>query len=297
MSTNLHGILTPLVTPFGADGEIDEKLLRAVVDRTIEGGVHGVVANGTSGEFQTLTQAERRFVVETVVQQAAGRVPVVAQTGALTTREAVELTRHAEQAGADVAMVIAPYYDPLNLDAVKAYYRAVAESVDIPIMLYNIPSVTGVDLQADTIRELAEQCPNIKYVKNTSPDMAQAVQFVHELGDVVYTIVGWGTLALACFVEGAGLMAITANVVPGQLVAVYDAIQDKDLVRAQQLWNDLYPFVTGVDSAPYISATKYCLESVGLPVGDARLATGPIPESGKEFLAKITSHALTLPHA
>lgn len=297
MSTKLQGVLTPLVTPFGADGQIDEKQLRAVVDRSIDGGVHAVVANGTSGEFQTLTPAERRFVVETVVEQAAGRVPVVAQTGALRTEEAVELTRHAQEAGADVAMVIAPYYDPLSLDAVKAYYRTVAQSVDIPVMLYNIPSVTGVNLQVDTIREMAEQCPNIKYVKNTTPDMAQAVQFVHELGDLVGTIVGWDTLALSCFVEGAGIMAITANVVPGQMVAVYEAIQSGDLSRAQQLWRDLYPFVAGIDTEPYIAATKWCLESVGVPVGNTRISTTPISDAGKEFLAKLTSHALTLPSA
>ncbi|MFE4542695.1 dihydrodipicolinate synthase family protein [Arthrobacter sp. NPDC056727] len=297
MSKKLHGVLTPLVTPFGAEGQIDEGQLRAVVDRSIEGGVHGVVANGTSGEFQTLTNAERRFVVETVVDQAAGRVPVVAQTGALTAQEAVDLTRHAQEAGADVAMVIAPYYDPVSLDAVKAYYRTVAESVDIPIMLYNMPSVTGVNLQSDTIRELAQLCPNIKYVKNTSPDMAQAVQFVRELSDVIDTIVGWDTLALSCFVEGAGLMAITANVAPGQIVAVYDAIQNKDLARAQQLWSDLYPFVSGIDTEPFIAATKFCLKSVGVAVGGTRVPTTPISEAGKENLAKLTSHALTLPCA
>ncbi|MFK0008938.1 dihydrodipicolinate synthase family protein [Paenarthrobacter sp. NPDC090520] len=297
MTPKLTGVLTPLVTPFGADGQIDEKQLRAVVDRNIEGGVHGIVANGTSGEFQTLTNAERRFVVETVVDQAAGRVPVVAQTGALTTEEAIELTRHAQEVGADVAMVIAPYFDPLALDAVKAYYRAVAESVDIPVMLYNIPFVTGVNLQADTIRELAEQCPNIKYVKNTSADMAQSVQFIHELGDLVETIVGWDTLALACFVEGAGIMAITANVAPAQMVAVYNAVQNKDLDRARQLWNDLYPFVTGIDTEPFIAATKFCLESVGVPVGGTRISTAPISDSGKEFLSKLAAHALTLPGA
>lgn len=297
MTTKLHGVLTPLVTPFGTDGQIDIKQLRALVDRCIDGGVHGVVVNGTSGEFQILTNAERRLAVETVVEHTAGRVPVVAQTGALRTGEAVELTQHAQEVGADVAMVIAPYYDPLPLDAVKAYYQAVAESVEIPIMLYNIPSVTGVDLQADIIRGLAELCPNIDYVKNTSPNMAQAIQFVRELSDVVGTISGWDTLGLSCFVEGAGLMAITTNVAPSQIVAVYNAVQSGDLTRAQRLWTDLYPFISGIDSAPYIAATKWCLESVGLAVGETGISTTPLSEQTKEHLAQLTAQALTLPRA
>lgn len=294
MSTKLHGVLTPLVTPFGTDGRIDEKQLRVLVDRSIDGGVHGLVANGTSGEFQTLTPAERRLVVATVVEHAAGRVPVVAQTGALRTSEAVELTQHAQEVGADVAMVIVPYYDPLSLEAVKSYYRTVADSVEIPIMLYNMPSVTGVDLQVDTVGELAQQCPNIDYIKNTSPNMAQAVQFIRELGDEVGTFVGWDTLALSCFVEGAGLMAITANVVPAQLVAVYDAMQDGDLGRAQRLWKGVYPFVNGIDAEPFIAATKWCLETVGCSVGGTRISTAPLSAAGKERLAQLTSQALAL---
>ena len=297
MTTKLHGVLTPLITPFGTDGQVDDKQLRTVVDRSIDGGVHGVVVNGTSGEFQTMTASERRHVVETVVEHTAGRVPVVAQTGALRTSEAVELTRHAQEVGADVAMVIAPYYDPLSVDAVKAYYRSVADSVEIPIMLYNMPSVTGVDLQVDTIGELAQQCPNIIYVKNTSPNMAQAVQLVRELGDRVGTFVGWDTLALSSFVEGAGLMAATANVVPAQLVAVYDAVQAADLGQAQRLWKDVYPIVAAIDSEPFIAAIKWCLETAGCPVGATRISTSPISETSAQRLAQLTSDALALPRA
>ena len=130
MTQQLSGILTALATPFTADDRIDETLLRRLVDRSIDGGVAGVVACGSTGEFAAMSGAERRLLVETVVDQAAGRVPVVAQTGAVSTREAVELSRHAESVGASVLMVVAPYYEPLTLDETLTYLRTVAAGLN-----------------------------------------------------------------------------------------------------------------------------------------------------------------------
>ena len=152
MSQPLSGVLTALVTPFTDDGAIDEAVLRQVVDRNIDGGVHGVVACGSTGEFSALSGAERRFVVETVIDQSAGRVPVVAQTGAQSTAEAIELSQHAEKAGASVLMVVAPYYEPLSIEETKLYLRTVADSVSIPVMLYNLPVATGVNMTPDAGR-------------------------------------------------------------------------------------------------------------------------------------------------
>jgi 4-hydroxy-tetrahydrodipicolinate synthase len=188
-------------------------------------------------------------------------------------------------------MVIAPYYDPLSPDVVTAYYRSVADSVELPIMLYNIPSVTGVDLQPDIVAELAQRSPNIKYVKNTSPNMAQAVQLVREVG--VGTFVGWDTLALSSFVEGAGIMAVTANVIPAQLVAVYDAVQAGELQRAQLLWKEIYPLINAIDSEPFIAAVKWCLETVGCSVGLARIPASPLSEASSQRLAAMASDVLT----
>src|SRR5690349_22991915 len=135
----LQGVLTALATPFADDGRLDTDALRRLVDRGIDGGVHGVVACGSTGEFAALSHAERRHVVETVIDQAAGRVPVVAQTGAVSTAEAIELSRHAQDAGASVLMVVTPYYEALSLDETLRYLHDVAESVETPIMLYNLP--------------------------------------------------------------------------------------------------------------------------------------------------------------
>jgi 4-hydroxy-tetrahydrodipicolinate synthase len=202
MTSSLRGVLVALATPFAADGSVDVSRLRGLVDRTIDGGVHGVVACGSTGEFSALSSDERRLVVETVIDQTARRVPVVAQTGSTSTAEAIRLSKHAESAGADVVMPVAPFYEALSLEETRHYLRRVASSVSIPVMLYNLPAAVGVDLGADTVAELARQVDNIKYVKNTTPDMAQAAQLIHHYGDLVGTFVGWDTLILSSLVAG-----------------------------------------------------------------------------------------------
>ena len=132
------------------------------------------MACGSTGEFTAMTLDERRMVVETVVDQAAGRVPVIAQTGAAGTAEAIRLSRHASPSGADVIMLVAPYYEPLSVEETVTYLRAVAASVDIPMMIYNLPVATGVNLSPDTVGALAREVENIRYIKNTTIDMAQS---------------------------------------------------------------------------------------------------------------------------
>jgi 4-hydroxy-tetrahydrodipicolinate synthase len=242
MTVQLRGVLTALATPFAADGSVDEALLRAVVDRSIDAGVNGVVACGSTGEFSALSSDERRLVVETVVDQVAHRVPVIAQTGATSTAEAIRLSRHAQSAGADVVMPVAPYYEPLSVEETLTYLRAVAGSVDIPVMVYNLPVATGVDLDPDTVGALAREVDNIRYIKNTTVDMAQSAALIHNHGDVISTFVGWDSLLLSALAEGAaGVMAGTANVVPTELVAVYDAVSAGDLDGARRAWARVLP--------------------------------------------------------
>src|SRR4051812_37963061 len=222
MTVQLRGVLNALATPFAADGSVDETLLRALVDRSIEGGVHGVVACGSTGEFTALTADERRLVVETVVDQTARRVPVIAQTGATSTAEAIRLSRHAQSVGADVIMPVAPYYEALSVEETLTYLRAVAGSVDIPVMVYNLPMATGVDLHPDTVGALAREVENIRYIKNTTIDMAQSAQLIHNHGDVIETFVGWDSLLLAALAEGAaGVMAGGGDRLPREAVGVY----------------------------------------------------------------------------
>ena len=279
MTNSLHGVLVALATPASADGGLDETALRALVDRTIDGGVHGVVACGSTGEFTALTTEERRRVVEVVVDQTAGRVPVIAQTGDTSARKAIGLTQHAQASGVDVVMPVAPHYEALSLDETRQYLRRVAGSVQIPVMVYNLPHATGVDLDPEVIAGLAREVPNIRYVKNTSPDMTQAARLIHEYGDLVSTFVGWDTLILSSLVTGsAGVMAGTANVIPAELVAVYDRVKEGDVDAARAAWAKVYPFLEAAMSTSYIAAVKTAMEAIGHsagPVRDPLLPLGP----------------------
>ena len=293
MSSQLGGVLTALATPFASDGKIDENTLRRLVDRSIDGGVDGVVACGSTGEFAAMSGAERRFVIETVVDQTAKRVPVIAQTGAVSTAEAIELSRHAEAAGASVLMVVAPYYEPLSTEETIDYLKTVAAAVDIPIMLYNLPGATGVNLSPDTVGQLAREVDNIQYIKDTSADMAQAGQLIHRHGDVISTFVGWDSLLLAALTEGAaGVMAGTANVMPAHLVSIHRALSQGDLDRARREWAQLYPLMDAIMSASFIPAVKTALAAIGLPVGSPRK---PLSDLDPETAATISSLAAALP--
>jgi 4-hydroxy-tetrahydrodipicolinate synthase len=298
MTAQLRGVLTALATPFTENGNIDEASLQILVNRSIAGGVHGVVACGSTGEFSTLSSDERRLVVEIVVDQVAGRVPVIAQTGATSTAEAIRLSRHAQAAGADVVMTVAPYYEPLSLAETLSYLRAVAGSVDIPVMLYNLPVATGVDLDPDTVGALAREVPNIRYIKNTTVDLAQSARLIHHHGDVISTFVGWDSLLLAALAEGAaGVMAGTANVVPAELVAVYDAVSAGNLGQAREAWARVYPLIDAIMAQPFIAGVKAGLAAVGFPVGSPRAPVAALDSAAAARIAELAAALHPVPAA
>ena len=271
MSQDLKGVYSAVATPFTADEELDDKGLRALIDRTVAAGVHGLVPCGSTGEFATLTRGEREHVVEVVIEQSAGRVPVVPQTGATSTREAIELSQHAEKHGAAAIMVVAPYYEPFSIAEVKRYYADVAGSVAIPVMAYNLPAATGVNLTPQILGELIDEVPNIRYVKDTSGDFTAAAQLIHEYGEHVSVFVGWDTLFLAALLEGAaGSVIGAANVVPGELVSVYDAVQAGDLALARTRWEPLFPLVSTFIGGGYTAAIKGGLDLIGQSAGPQR---------------------------
>ena len=287
MTAQLRGVLTALAIPFAADGSIDTDLLRKIVDRSIDGGVHGVVACGSTGEFATMTNDERRLVVETVIDQAAGRVPVIAQTGAVATTEAIELSRHARGAGADALMLVTPYYEPLSEAETMRYLQRVAGSVDIPIMLYNLPGITGLNLTPEFVEQLVDVIPNIRYIKDTSGDMAQAGKLIHRLAGRIDTFIGWDSLLVASIAEGAaGVMAGTANIFPRELVSIYNALQANNLAQAQREWKQIYPLMDAIMSAPFIQAVKAALNAQGVPVGNPREPLLPLDAAASATIAR-----------
>ncbi len=281
MHAQLSGVLTALATPFTNDEQIDVTNLRRLVDRTIDGGVDGVVACGSTGEFAGMSNAERRLLVESVIEQTAGRVPVVAQTGAVSTAEAIGLSQHAQAAGASVLMVVTPYYEPLTLDETRRYLHTVAEHVDLPVMLYNLPGATGVNLAPSIVGQLAREVDNIRYIKDTSADMTQVGQLIHHHSDVISTFVGWDSFLLSALTEGAaGVMAGTANVIPAELVSIHRAVRAGEFERARAEWAQIYPLMDAMLSVPFVPAVKTALDAAGFPAGKPRsplLETDPLP--------------------
>src|ERR687897_2283282 len=194
MSEPFHGVLPALITPFTDDGgAIDTGALAAIVDRLIDAGATGLVPGGSTGEFTTLSHAERRELIDTTVGTAADRVPVVAGTGALSTRETVELSVHAEQAGAAAVMIVPPFYEALSWRELLAHYTAVADAIEIPIMYYNLPSASGVKLTAAQFREL--QGAGVACLKDTGGDAVAATELIQTDGPTLLN--GWDTTPFA----------------------------------------------------------------------------------------------------
>lgn len=290
MSAQLSGVLTALATPFTTDDRIDEAKLRFLVDRSIDGGVDGVVACGSTGEFAALSADERRLVVETVVEHTAGRVPVVAQTGATSTAEAIRTSRHAQECGADVLMLVTPYYEPLSLAETTGYIRTVAEAVEIPVMLYNIPAATGVNLDHETVGELARDVENIRYIKDSSGNMEQANQLIHHHAEHISTIIGWDALILAALTEGAaGVMAGAANVAPREIVAVHQAVTAGDFEKARAEWNRIYPLIDVLLSTAFVPGIKAALDLLGHPIGTPRRPTADLDPASLARLEKLVA--------
>ena len=273
-----HGVLPALITPFSDDGaEIDADALTANVERLIRGGVAGLVPGGSTGEFTTLTGAERRELVELTVAAAAGRVPVVAGSGALSTRETVELSVHAEQSGAAAVMIVPPFYDALGWRELLAHYAAVAERISIPIMYYNLPSASGVTLDAGQLRELREVA-GVTSLKDTGGDAVAATELI-QAGDGGPTLLnGWDTLTFAAL--AAGVRAVvwgTASILPAECVALHRLlIDDIDLPAARELWSRLWPLCQFLEGQSYPAAVKAACRLVGDATGPTRAPLLPL---------------------
>lgn len=290
---DFHGVLPALVTPFTDDcAAIDADALTAIVERLIRGGVAGLVPGGSTGEFTTLTGAERRELIEVTVAAAAGRVPVVAGTGALSTRETVELSLHAERSGAGAVMIVPPFYDPLSWRELLAHYAAVAEQISIPIMYYNLPSASGVTLDAGQLREL-RRVAGVTSLKDTGGDAVAATELI-QAGDEGPTLLnGWDTLTFAAL--AAGVRAVvwgTASILPEQCVALHRLlIDDIDLPAARDLWSRLWPLCKFLESHSYPAAVKTACALVGDTTGPTRAPLLSLTDDARTELQQLLNQA------
>jgi 4-hydroxy-tetrahydrodipicolinate synthase len=287
VSEPFHGVLPALITPFTEDGRaIDGGALAAIVDRLVGAGVAGLVPGGSTGEVTTLSNTERRQLVEVTVEAAAGRVPVVAGTSALSTRETVELSVHAERAGAAAVMIVPPFYDALSWRELLAHYTAVADAIDIPIMYYNLPSASGVKLTAAQLRELPVTC-----LKDTGGDAVAATELIQTDGPTLLN--GWDTLTFAAL--AAGVRAVvwgTASMLPEQCVELHRLlIDDIDLPAARELWARLWPLCQFLEGQSYPAAVKTACQLVGDSTGPVRAPLLPLDDETTSELAARLEHA------
>ena len=278
--SRFRGVFTALVTPFRR-GAVDEETFVALVERQIAGGVHGLVPVGTTGESATLSHEEHRRVVELCVQTAAGRVPVIAGAGSNSTAEAIELTRHAKDTGADAVLAVTPYYNRPSQEGLYRHYAAIAEAVDIPIVVYNVPSRTSVDIANDTLARLS-QLPNIIGIKDASGDLVRASLQRLVCGPDWVMLCGDDPLALGYIAHGGhGCISVTSNVAPQACAAFYNAALSGDWTAALAAQDRLVRLHKALflDASP--SPTKFALAHLGLCADEVRLPIAPCAEAVK----------------
>ncbi len=276
---NLHGIIPPVVTPMKENEDVDLDRLRWLIEHLLAQGVHGIFVLGTTSEFYALDESEKQAVIATAVAQVNKRVPVMAGTGAETTREAIRLSQMAQREGADAVSVITPYYISPTQAEIIDHYRRIAENISIPLLLYNNPSVTGgLKIEVETCARLAE-VPNIIGMKDSAGDLQTLIEFIRATPQPRFAVFqGRDTLILPALQFGArGAVAGTANIAPRECVGIYEAFRRGDLALAQELQLKLSPLRIGLAVGTPPGTVKAAMNLLGLNVGPSRAPIAPLP--------------------
>ena len=280
------GVLPAIITPFHEDKSLDEEGLKRNVEYLRKTGISGMVPCGTTGEAATLTFEEHKRVIEIAVENST--VPVIAGTGSNNTREAVELTCHAAEAGAHAALLITPYYNKPNDRGMFEHFKTVAEKCDIPIVLYNVPKRTGIDLKPELVAKLS-RIKNIVAIKEASGSLSQLSQIIEQTwGSDFSVLCGDDDLTLPAMALGAkGVISVVANVAPRKTVAMVDAMMKGDLEKARSLHYELAPLVRAMfletNPIPVKTAHKY----LGLAGGPLRLPLGEMAADKEKMLKEL----------
>ncbi|GKZ21758.1 hypothetical protein AbraIFM66951_008779 [Aspergillus brasiliensis] len=288
----LHGIMVALITPFTDDKtQIDAIRLKSHIDHLISAGVHGLVPGGSTGEFTTMTREERKQLTELCVEYAAGRVPVVAGTGSTSTEEAVDLARHAAQAGAAAVMVVPPFYDPLNIEQLTELMSEIHEASQLPIVYYNIPSASGLTLTPQQIADLSKV--GVKYLKDTSGNAPAYTELVFGLSDQITAFNGWDTLTFYGLAAGSpGAIWGAANIIPELAVELWNTVSvEGDLKKGRELWAKAWPICKFLESHNYSAAVKTGVELRGQATGGLRKPFALLKEELQSELAQLMVNA------
>ena len=270
-----EGVFPALITPFNADNRIDVTSFRNIVEYVEKGGVAGMVACGTTGESATMSTQEHMDLIDLTVDCA--KTAVIAGTGSNNTTEAVELTRHAYDAGANAVLIISPYYNKPNNAGLIAHFSSIARSADIPVILYNVPSRTGQDMPLEVITELAG-IENIVGIKEASGNPVKVSRIIENTVDEDFVVIsGEDSLTLPLMCMGAvGVISVIANVVPGKTVELVNAVQSNDLKKAQALHYELAPLTRALFSETNPIPVKKAMDMLGLANGRLRLPLAPL---------------------
>ena len=285
----IEGVYPALITPFTVDDEIDTEGLKRLVEFVIEGGVAGIVPCGTTGESATLSHEEHKRVIDVVVD--CSKVPVIAGTGSNSTKEAVEFTKHAADAGADACLLITPYYNKPNVKGLKEHFKRIADSVDIPLILYNIPSRTGQNVNAETMVELASEITNIKGVKEASGDLKQVgaiISSVAKRGLDFTVIAGDDFLTLPIMsLGGKGVISVAANIAPREMCEMVNAVLRGAIEKAKEINIRLFSLFEAMFLETNPIPVKKAAEMMDLPAGHVRLPLGALSEANEAKLRAV----------
>jgi 4-hydroxy-tetrahydrodipicolinate synthase len=284
--TSFRGSFTALVTPF-KNGSVDEKAFRGLVDWQIAEGTKGLVPVGTTGESPTLSHEEHRHVVEWCVDQVRGRVPVVAGAGSNSTKEAIDLARHAQQAGADAVLVVTPYYNKPTQEGLYQHFKAINDAIGIPIIIYNIPPRSVIDMSVETMKRLSE-LKNIAGVKDATANVVRVSQQRAAMGADFNQLSGEDATALGFMAHGGhGCISVTSNVAP-RLCAEF---QEGDYANALKLQDKLMPLHTALFIETNPAPAKYALSLIGKCAETVRLPMVPVAENTRAAVREAMVHA------
>ena len=280
------GSIVAIVTPF-KNGQVDEKKFRDLIEFQIKNGTSGIVPCGTTGESATLSFDEHDRVIEITIEQVKKRVPVIAGTGSNSTQEAIMLTQHAAKAGADASLQVSPYYNRPTQKGLYEHFKAIAEAVDIPIILYNIASRTGVNIEPETIVKLAHDCKNIVGVKEASGNLDQMSRIKQLCGQNFDLISGDDSLTLPILsIGGTGIISVMANIVPQDVANLVSEFQKGNLKKAQELHYKLLPLIKAIFIETNPIPVKTAMGLLGICEPDLRLPMSAMVPDNLEKLKK-----------
>lgn len=284
------GSFTALITPF-ENGHVDESAYQRFIQWQIDQGTHGVVPCGTTGESTTLSHEEHMRATELCIEVAKGKVPVIAGSGSNSTEEAIRLTRHAKEAGADAVLVVAPYYNKPTQEGLYQHYKAIHDAVEIPIMVYNVPSRSVVDIGVETMARLAK-LPNIVGVKDATADLARPARTRIAIGEDFIQLSGEDATVVPFLAQGGhGCISVTSNVAPRQCSDLHQAWQRGDLATVRRINDRLMPLHAAlfVETSP--APTKYAVSVLGLCENRLRLPMVPVRPETEATVREAMTHA------